>query len=124
MSSGGGGSIGSIGGISSGIGINGSIGGSNGGIGGSVVNDHYKKKLGLAPLRTRTFLNDLLCQTRMSKHPQMSEDDLKFPEDSLAASKLLQELWREHHPMLPDYGPAVLEVQNTLDALARADMAA
>ena len=100
---------------------NGSNNGSNGD--GSIVNEHYKKRLDLAPLRTRTFLNDLLCQTRMSTHPQMSEDELKFPEESLAASLFLRELWREHHPMLPGYGPAGLEVLRTLDDLARADLA-
>jgi hypothetical protein len=54
----------------------------------------------------------------------MSEDDRKFPDDSLAAIELQRELWWEHPPMLPGYGKAVLEVQDMLDDLARADMSA
>ena len=104
-----------------GSGINGGISDSNG-VG--IVDSPFKERLGQASLMTRTILNAYLCQTRASMHPQMSEDDRKFPDDSLAAIELLRELWQEHHPMQPGYGQAVLEVQNTLHDLAQADMTA
>jgi hypothetical protein len=88
------------------------------------VDERFKKELGRASQRARIFLNDHLRQTLVSTDLQLSEDDRKFPDDSLAAIALQQELWRNHHPMLPDkYGPAVLEVLRTLEGLAQADLA-
>ena len=93
-------------------------------INGSSIDERFKNELGATSQRARSFLNDLLKQTLGSAHPQMTKEDWEFPLDRLAAFELQRELWRKHHPMTPGYGQAVLEVQNRLDQLARADKSA
>ena len=88
------------------------------------IDERFKNKLGATSQRARSFLNDLLEQTQVSPHLQMSKEDWEFPLDRLAAFELQRELWWKHHPMMPGYGLAVLEVQDWLDQLARADMSA